>query len=232
MKTLPTTAACVLLSTLLGCEDKPAEPTPTQPSTSVGKRPDAPLPVKPTKLEWTKPEAWKEVDHPSRMRKATYAIPKAEGDAEDGEMSVTQIGGTVDLNVQRWQGQFQGSPEAKTNEKVAHGLKVTVVEIEGTFTASGGGPMMGKPGEPKEGWKLLAAIADTRPATFFKLTGPKKTVDAARGDFDALVDSITPIARPKLPPEPPSQRAPSQRAPSQRSPSQRPSPSASAQPGQ
>jgi hypothetical protein len=38
---------------------------------------------------------------------------------------------------------------------------------------------------------MLAAIAHTQPAAhFFKMTGPQKTVESARGDFDVLVGSI------------------------------------------
>ena len=43
----------------------------------------------------------------------------------------------------------------------------------------------------KPGSKLLGAIAEgPEGAVFFKLTGPKRTVDAARRDFDTLVASL------------------------------------------
>ena len=53
------------------------------------------------------PAGWQKVDNPNPMRKATFKIPRAEGDPEDGEMSVSLAGGTVDQNVQRWSGQFE-----------------------------------------------------------------------------------------------------------------------------
>jgi hypothetical protein len=139
-------------------------------------------------LGWTRPDAWELVDHPSTMRKATFKIPKIEGDAEDAEMSVTQVGGSIEANIKRWEGQFEGSPEAKTEKKKVGDLEVTVVTIDGTFKS--GGPMMGGGGEPKKGWALLAAIVNTEPAHFFKMTGPEKTVHGARGDFDSLVASF------------------------------------------
>jgi hypothetical protein len=43
---------------------------------------------------------------------------------------------------------------------------------------------------PKPGYALLGAIVETSPPTFFKLTGPEKTVMAARADFDKLVDGL------------------------------------------
>jgi hypothetical protein len=139
-------------------------------------------------IQWTKPAAWEDVKHPSPMRKATYKVTKVEGDPEDAEMSVTQVGGSVDDNIKRWEGQFEEGAAPKTSEQQVGGVKVTVVELSGTFKS--GGPMMGGSSEPKKDWMMLSAIAHTEPAHFFKMTGPKKTVESARSDFDALVDSI------------------------------------------
>jgi hypothetical protein len=127
------------------------------------------------------------------MRKATYRIPAAPGDSEDAELSVSQAGGTVEMNIQRWAGQFQQKPgeAVKRSERTVSGLKVTLVEVQGTFTGSGmpGAP----PGAPKPSFALLGAIVETEGAfTFFKLTGPEKTIAAAKADFDKLIESITP----------------------------------------
>jgi hypothetical protein len=63
------------------------------------------------------------------------------------------------------------------------------VEIKGTF-ASGGG-MMGGPTTPKEKFMLLGAVVDGPDRQhFFKMTGPEKTVTAAKKDFDAFVSSF------------------------------------------
>lgn len=195
-----------LLALLVGCESKPPEPkpeAPAAPTTTSGaetvKTPHGANPHRgphgatpdttaPGDLGWTKPDAWEQVEHPSPMRKATFKIPKVEGDSEDAEMSVTQVGGAIEANIDRWEGQFEGSPQAKTEKKKVGDFEVTVVTIDGTY--KGGGPMMGGSGEPEQDWALLAAIVDTEPAHFFKMTGPKKTVQAARGDFDALVASF------------------------------------------
>ena len=122
------------------------------------------------------------------MRKATYKVKAAEGDDTDAEMSVTQVGGGVEANIKRWEGQFEEGKPAKTTDSEVNGLKVTVVELEGTY--KGGGPMMGGGGESKKDWAVLGAIVHTNPAHFFKMWGPKKTVQGARADFDALVASF------------------------------------------
>src|SRR6185295_17892685 len=74
-------------------------------------------------LTWAAPATWK-TDPPRQMRAATYKIPAAKGDAEDAECAVFYFGqgqgGSVDMNVQRWVGQFEGAKApAPKKEKVA-----------------------------------------------------------------------------------------------------------------
>ena len=129
-------------------------------------------------LSWTAPTAWK-VDAPRPMRAATYKLPAAKGDAEEGECAVFYFGqgqgGSVEMNVQRWVGQFEGArPPTQKKEKVAR-FDVTTLELEGTYLG-GGGPMGPKTSKP--GYKLLGAIAEgPEGPVFFKLTGPAKTVE-------------------------------------------------------
>jgi hypothetical protein len=187
------------------CEDKASEPTTPQrapdranPGATVGgpasgkPRAEPPPDDAPAgELKWTKPAAWKEVPSASAMRKATYQVAPAEGDKEPAEMTVLIAGGSTEANVERWEGQFGGA-KAKTSLKSPNGLQVTIVEIRGEY--AGGGPMMGGgSGDKKAEYMLLAAIVDLPGEIheFFKMTGPKKTVEAARKDFDALVDSMT-----------------------------------------
>lgn len=147
----------------------------------------------PTKvaIHWTVPSAWKVAESPSRMRIATYKTPKAEGDADEGEMSVTQVGGDVPSNIARWKGQFGAAAEPKVEERSVGDLKVSIVQIEGTFS---GMSMPGSaPGTPKEGYALLGAVVvwpGHGDPYFFKLTGPKATIDAARPAFEELVGSL------------------------------------------
>lgn len=141
-------------------------------------------------VAWDAPSAWVSVPNPNIMRKATYKVPRASGDTEDAELSVSAASGGVEANIKRWAGQF-GSAEPKTEPRTVRGLKVTVVEIKGTYASSGG--MMGGPTTPKERFMLLGAVVDGGDRQhFFKMTGPEKTVSAARKDFDSLVSSFRP----------------------------------------
>lgn len=140
-----------------------------------------------TSLTWKVPARWQTVPNTSSMRIATYRIPRAAGDDADADVSVTQAGGTVQANVDRWMGQF--GPEAKgaakqSTKKIA-GLDVTIVEVEGTYNGGMGGDKAATKAA------LLGAIVATEGMPhFFKITGPAKTVLAARAELDALLASL------------------------------------------
>lgn len=141
----------------------------------------------PDEIAWEAPKTWVSVPNTNTMRKATYKIPKVDGDSEDAELTVSAAAGGVEQNVKRWAGQF-GNAEPKTEQRSPNGLKVTLVEIKGTY-ASGG--MMGAPATPKDKFMLLGAVVDGGDRQhFFKMTGPEKTVTAAKKDFDAFVASF------------------------------------------
>jgi hypothetical protein len=123
------------------------------------------------------------------MRLATYRIPRAPGDSEDGELSVTRAGGTTEANIKRWVGQFDGSSTEVREEKKVQGFHVTLVSVKGTFL--GGGMMQSAPSSPRPSWGLLGAIAETPGSSyFFKLLGPASTVGAARAPFDAMIAGL------------------------------------------
>jgi hypothetical protein len=141
-------------------------------------------------LEWKAPARWQIAPNASTMRLATYRIPHVQGDSVDPELSIIRAGGSVEANADRWVGQFDaaGQKTAKRSVRKVGAFDVTIVEVEGTY--SGG---MGKDSGPASGWALLGAIVPTAEMPhFFKLTGPAKSVAAARADFDAFVGGITP----------------------------------------
>ena len=150
-------------------------------------------------LKWTAPPAWKA--QPRRpMRAATYAVPKAANDPEDGECAVFYFGpgqgGGVDANVKRWIGQFEapgGGPAdklAKTSKGTVSGLPVTRIDLTGTYKPAGG-PMMQATGS-KPGYRLLGAIVEgPQGAVFFKFTAPAKTVAAQQSTFETLLKSVS-----------------------------------------
>jgi len=141
-------------------------------------------PVEAPALSWKAPKEWSSAPNPNPMRLATYKLPQGDGT----ELIVARAGGDVATNVARWGGQFDGSPTPKQTQKTVHDLKVTIVQIEGTY--QGG---MGQESGSHAGWSLLGAIVETQgEAYFFKVLGPAATVRAARKPFEAMIDGVSP----------------------------------------
>ncbi|MCZ2155017.1 MAG: hypothetical protein LC114_14140 [Bryobacterales bacterium] len=145
-------------------------------------------------VRWSAPEGWtREGDRP--MRAASYSVPASPGDPEAGECAVFYFGpnegGGVDANISRWIGQMKqpdGAPSATRakTRKLEGSLPVTLVDLTGTYLASGG-PMMQTTAE-KSNFRLLGAIVQgPQGAVFFKLTGPEKTVETNAEKFLAMV---------------------------------------------
>ncbi len=160
----------------------PAMPTqPTQPEAAV--------------IVWTPPAAWKSIPNASTMRLATYEIPRAAGDTESPQLSVIRAGGDTKANIDRWIGQFDepSKATAKQEERTVAGMRASILHIEGTFSGGMGMGMGGATG-PQAGYALLGAVVETPGggAHFFKMTGPKASVAAARAQFDELLASIKP----------------------------------------
>jgi hypothetical protein len=151
----------------------------------------APAATEDAAITWTVPAEWVVAANPSTMRLATYHVKSATPGADDADLSVVRAGGTADANIDRWVGQFDDAGQDTRTTQVVRGLKVTIVEVAGTFT--GGSMMPGAPSTPRKGWALLGAIVETPGSPyFFKLTGDAKTVHAARGAFASLIKSIKP----------------------------------------
>lgn len=149
-------------------------------------------------LEWQPPAGWSRGEERS-MRVATYLLAAAPGDPDGGECAVYYFGagqgGDVDANVQRWIGQFDqpdgraSADVALTDEMTVNDLRVTTVEMSGTYTGTMGPVSGGAVAKPN--FQMLGAIVEgPEGAVFFKLTGPQQTIQAARPSFDALIGSV------------------------------------------
>jgi len=200
--------ALMLVASAAACEKKPPEPTATTPSASPSpllpsppQAAPAPAPAvagsaqqEPLHITWVDPPAFKRVPPSNPMRKASFIVPRAPGDSEDGELTVFYFGpgqgGSIDANVDRWVKQFGDVKPAdvKRADREANGLRQHTVELEsGTFSAG----MMGGSGKPKDNYGLVGGIVESPSgAYFFKMTGPSKTVKQAKPDFYKLLDSI------------------------------------------
>jgi hypothetical protein len=176
-------------------EDRnPSALPPNHPPIGSAMTPHGPLPPAADQapaITWKVPARWTVAPNPNQMRLATYRVPAAESDADGAEATVARAGGTAEANIQRWLGQFDEAGQDTRADKTVRGLKVTIVEVSGTYT--GGAMIPGTAPASHPGWALIGAIVETKGSPyFFKLIGPRATVRATRPSFDALIDSITP----------------------------------------
>lgn len=148
------------------------------------------------KLSLKAPDGWKSEPPSSSMRVAQYQLPPAEGDAEAASLVVYYFGqgqgGSASANIERWIGQMQqpgGQPSkdsAKTENMTVNGLKITLLDVSGTYM---GGDMGGASGS-KPDYRMRAGVIDTPGGAYFiKLVGPKKTVDHWEQAFQAFINS-------------------------------------------
>ena len=150
-------------------------------------------------LRYHVPAGWTRVPAPSDVRAAQYTIPRAPGDAEDGELILFFFGagkgGSADDNLTRWYAQFT-QPDGRASRDAAvlnirtiKGLRVPAVDLGGTYV---GTQMPGsqKP-SPKPGYRMLAAVVEGEGGPwFFKALGPAATIARAKDDFDKLLESV------------------------------------------
>jgi hypothetical protein len=147
-------------------------------------------------LRFTVPKAWTRVPAPSDVRAAQWKLPGPDG--QDGELVLFFFGkgkgGSAQDNVERWFGQFtqpDGRPSrdaAVTTIRTVNGLRVTSVDLAGTYSGS---QMGGPAAQPKPGWRILGAVVEGEDGPwFFKAVGPSATIAGARSGFDALLGSV------------------------------------------
>lgn len=136
-------------------------------------------------LHWTVPNGWR-TGEPRMMRYATYTT--------DGvECAVFYFGkgqgGSIDENIDRWAGQFEGSPNPTREVRTVNGMRMTRVRIDGTWTQPGA-DMKSQGTQP--GWRLEGAIVEgPQGMVFFKMTGEAGPVGRATPALESLLASLS-----------------------------------------
>ena len=151
-----------------------------------------------SELKFRVPAGWVEEERTSSMRVAQYRLPRAPGDSEDASLVLYYFGqgqgGSATANVDRWISQMQqadgsAAKGTKDERQLANGLKVTTVDVSGTYVAEsapGSGVFNNKPN-----YRLHAAVVETPNGSYFvKLVGPAKTVTQWNDSFVSYIDSF------------------------------------------
>lgn len=144
-------------------------------------------------LAFDAPQAWESIRPKSGILEKELSVPAPEGsEAKAARLTLMAAGGSVQANLSRWDGQFQGLAEGdtKTEKLTVDGMPATVRDLAGTFLESAGGPF--GPKTPRPGYRMLGAIVETGSAGnyYFKLIGPAETVDPAAEGFRAMIESL------------------------------------------
>lgn len=142
------------------------------------------------------PKDWKSGKPSSSMRLAQLKVGPEKGDDDAAELVLFAFaggGGSVEANLARWKGQFEGkdgkAPEITTDKRKGKNVDVTFAETSGRYVAAM------TPGSPakndKPNWQLLGAIVQSGDTGYyFKMVGPEKTMKAAKPAFEAMIKTI------------------------------------------
>lgn len=123
------------------------------------------------------PSSWKQLPL-SQMQMgivaAKFGLPQI---GEDISLTLSTSGGSIEDNIQRWEGQFRDG-EPLTRETVSiDGKEATIVRLQGTFSAGFGRP-------PEKDWRMIGVIIPMSQHNYFiKLTGPAQEVSEAESEF-------------------------------------------------
>ncbi|REK12277.1 MAG: hypothetical protein DWQ37_12515 [Planctomycetota bacterium] len=147
------------------------------------------------KLELEAPADWVRKQPRTRIVEYEFEIPAAEGDQNDGRLTVMSAGGGVEANIERWYGQFKqpdgGSTkeQAKVEKIAVADQEVYLVDISGTFSDRRG-PFA--PAVERPDYRMLAAIIPTAGGgdQFIKFYGPAKTVAENQQAFRKMIDGL------------------------------------------
>ena len=147
------------------------------------------------------PEGWQSVPPSSSMRAAEFVLPSSGNDDEATVAIFAGNMGSVEDNIARWKGQFEGEEDSQPEfaTRVIHvssaspRITATIVDVSGTF--AGG---MGPNADARKGnQRMLGAIVDLGDGAarsrflYVKLVGPSEVVSQWASSFDEFISSIS-----------------------------------------
>src|SRR2546423_2192808 len=150
-------------------------------------------------LHFKAPDGWTVEKVSSSLRLAQYKLPKVEGDKEDASLVLYYFGatqgGTPQANIDRWIAQMQqpdgsdSKSKAKTEAMTINGLKISTVDVTGTYTAEMAPGS--KTFHDDANYRLRAAVVETPKGNYFvKLAGPEKTIARWDKEYNDYVKSF------------------------------------------
>jgi hypothetical protein len=149
-------------------------------------------------ISFKAPEAWVTQKSSSAMRVAQYTLPHVDGDTEDASLVVYFFGtggGGVQANLDRWTSQMSqpdgsaSKEKAKINKFDSHGLKITTIDVTGTYIAEVAPGATERYNKPD--FRLRAAVIETAGNPYYvKFTGPAKTMAKWNSSFEEFLKTF------------------------------------------
>ncbi len=137
-------------------------------------------------LRWRAPETWTKLGGGRTFRKATYVLPRADGDRYDGELAVWYFGdrveGVVEANLSRWKMEFSDEADRPINDDQVGMEAFDVGELHvRVYSIAGRYRMRDFATEtiaaPRDGYALRVAVVETPHGPWiFRALGPAKTL--------------------------------------------------------
>jgi hypothetical protein len=139
-------------------------------------------------MTFTAPAAWKRSKPGSSYYMVEFTLPHVDPDTADGRLTISSGVGSVESNIDVFEGQFDGTSEfAKPEKKEIAGLQVTFVDMKGGYTgqhAKSGGPTT------QAGYRMIVAITAVDEQLYFiKAVGPQRTIAANVGAIEGFLGS-------------------------------------------
>ena len=140
-------------------------------------------------IRLTAPDTWVRQQPRSQFITAEFSLPRAEGDASDGRLTISVAGGSIDDNLERWRGQFEGERAREVAEDLPiAGVTVKLLDCSGTYIDQPG-PFA--PGVPRAGYRMIGAVIPVgQQLHFVKAYGPEKTMAQYEPSFRAFLQSL------------------------------------------
>ena len=164
----------------------PTAATATTPEVVSGAAPEG------SPIVWDVPKEWTAARPTNRMRVANF--PLAEVDGKVVEVVVFSLGGSAEMNVQRWVAQLtygEDDEPAQIRELEVNGLKVTRLDVTGNYGGGMGDVEGGHSGASN--YRMLAVAVEGGGVPLqVKLVGPADIVAEHEKTFDAFVATIRP----------------------------------------
>jgi hypothetical protein len=145
------------------------------------------------KLQLKIPAKWQKRAPQNKVIEFEYAVPKSEDDENDGRVTLSGAGGSIEANLDRWKGQFEtpdgGPAKAKVTQQKIAGCDVHLLDISGTFKDK---PPFSGTEVKRAGYRMFAAIIVSKDQGnyFVKFYGPQRTVTENEKAFANMIDSL------------------------------------------